>query len=467
MSKNPDTKKPKIKNLKEQREELIENLGIKQLEFEMPEIGFVDQKADKEYRKQAVKEKIFGLSQEENVNKRQKIVKRFITVLFIVFVVAVLIYTAYEDFFAPGKDFLSWESFGKILLNGIPYLLLAFVALFANYFFKGLKLSVVCKSLTGKFHFKTCFETGIIGNYYNTVTPFATGGQAFEIHHLSKHGVDSSVAYSATIASFFLNQFCFVTLGIIFLALFKTNYLHLDTNIYFVFPKTINVLAIIGLCCCTLMPFLILMFSLTPKFGAFVVKFGIGLLGKLRLIKDPATTTVNTIKNLFLNAECLRRIAKNPICFISCILFSFFEHFATVSLTFFVLRIFGYTNFYMVNGSYVPASNFLLWLQSAQVTIILFATIAFIPTPGNSGAADLSFFLFFQAGLSAGLAFPATMIWRLLTFYSYIIIGFSFATLKKRADRKKIAQNDFSNAEQLSIDLESIAEQKHLQESKK
>ena len=35
-----------------------------------------------------------------------------------------------------------------------------------------------------------------------------------------------------------------VVLGIIFLALFKTNYLHLDTNIYFVFPKTINVLAI-------------------------------------------------------------------------------------------------------------------------------------------------------------------------------------------------------------------------------
>ena len=46
--------------------------------------------------------------------------------------------------------------------------------------------------------------------------------------------------------------------------------------------------------------------------------------------------------------------------------------------------------------------------------------------------------------------------------------GDSFvATLKKRADRKKLAQNDFSNTEQLSIDLESIAEQEHLTESKK
>ena len=69
--------------------------------------------------------------------------------------------------------------------------------------------------------------------------------------------------------------------------------------------------------------------------------------------------------------------------------------------------------------------------------MILFASVSFIPTPGNSGAADLSFFLIFDAGLYAGLAFPAMATWRLFCFYSYIIIGFIFATLKKRSDSKK------------------------------
>ena len=78
-----------------------------------------------------------------------------------------------------------------------------------------------------------------------------------------------------------------------------------------------------------------------------------------------------------------------------------------------------------------------MWLQAAQITLILFASIAFIPTPGNSGAADLSFFMFFKSGLKAGLAFPATIVWRLLSFYGYIIIGFTFATAKKRADNKR------------------------------
>ncbi|MBQ7924256.1 MAG: flippase-like domain-containing protein, partial [Clostridia bacterium] len=76
---------------------------------------------------------------------------------------------------------------------------------------KGAKLSVFCKSMTGKFHFKTCFETGIIGHYYNNVTPLAVGGRPFEIYHLSKHGVRGGVATSLPIATFFLNQFAFVT----------------------------------------------------------------------------------------------------------------------------------------------------------------------------------------------------------------------------------------------------------------
>ena len=65
------------------------------------------------------------------------------------------------------------------------------------------------------------------------------------------------------------------------------------------------------------------------------------------------------------------------------------------------------------------------------------SAISFIPTPGNSGAADLSFFLLFEAVLVSGLAFPAMVVWRLFSFYSTIIIGFLFATFKKKSDLKK------------------------------
>lgn len=451
MTKTTPTKKtPKEKEFIP----ISKTLGIEQIQIALPEAGFVEQKSNKELRKKQVQEKIFGIKEIENVSKRQKFFKTLLTVLFITFVVGVLIYTAYVDFFAEGRDFPSLQELKDILGSSWIYLLMAIGALLLHFLAKALKLSFSCKALTGKFHFKLCFETAIIGSYYNTVTPLATGGQTFEIHHLSTHGIDSGVAYSAPIASFFYNQLAFVVLGTTALVLFYNNAFQLPISIYGIFPSTIKVLSIVGLSCCTLMPLLVVVFSLTPKLGAKLVKFAIRVLAKLRLIKTPEETTAKTINLIVHNAECLRKISTNPIAFLSTFLLSFIEHFATVSLTFFVLKAFGYQTWYNDGGIYNYSPNYLMWLQAAQITLILFASIAFIPTPGNSGAADLSFFLFFETGLKAGLAFPATAIWRFFSFYSYIIIGFTFATLKKRADNKRKKKELENYATQLEMDLD-------------
>ena len=435
-------KKQRLQDKKEYFEEQNIYTHSKPLDEDHPydnlhEADFVAQKSNKATRRKHFKEHAFGIKDEDAITKRQNIFKQVLTVVFIIFVVGVLAYTAYTDFFADGRDFPSLDDFKTLLETSWLYLLLALVSLVLHYCFKGLKLSFTCKALTKKFHLKTCMETAIIGNYYNTVTPLASGGQSFEIHHMSKHGIDGGVAFSAPIAAFFFNQLGFVILSTTALILFELNAFQLPIDIYSIFPSTITILAIIGIVCCTLMPLLVVVFCLTPKLGALLVKFGIKILAKLKLVKNAEITTQKTIKSIVHNAECLRKIGKSPLAFFSCLLFSFCEHFATVSLTFFTLKAFGYQTWYNASGIYTPAPNILMWLQAAQITLILFASIAFIPTPGNSGAADLSFFMFFKSGLKAGLAFPATIVWRLLSFYGYIIIGFTFATAKKRADNKR------------------------------
>lgn len=406
-------------------------------EGKIPDADFIAQKSDKETRKKIVKGMVLGIKPEEKqIGRRQKFYKVLFSVLFVVFVVGVLAFTAYRDFFASDRDFPSWEELKVILKDSWRYLLYALFALFLTFFFKALKLSIMCKSLTKKFHFKTCFETAIIGCYYNNVTPLAVGGQPFEIYHLSKHGVHGGVASSLPIATFMLNQFAFVILGIICISSWRTNALEIPLNIYNVLPTTFYTLAIIGLICCFMMPFLVLLFSLMPKIGAKLVHFVMWVGSKLRIVKNPKETTIKTIKNVIHNATCLKKICKNPLVFILSFLLSFLEHAASVSMAFFVLKAFGYGT----TGALVDVPLTKQWLQVAQICILIFASITFIPTPGNSGAADLSFFLLFEVGLFAGLAFPAMVIWRGFSFYSYIIIGFVFATLKKKADHKREQQ---------------------------
>ncbi len=403
-------------------------------EEKIPNADFIAQKSDKETRKKIVKGMVFGIKPEEKqIGRRQKLYKVLFACLFVVFVIGVLAFTAYRDFFASGRDFPSWGELKLILRESWRYLLYALFAFFLTYFFKAIKSSVMCKSLTKKFHFKTCFETAIIGSYYNNVTPLAVGGQPFEIYHLSKHGVHGGVASSIPIATFMLNQFAFVILGIICIFAWRTNDLDIPLNIYNVLPTTFYTLAIIGLICCFIMPFLVVLFSLMPKIGAKLVHLVMWVGSKLRIVKNPKETTIKTVKNVIHNATCLKKICKNPLVFILSFLVSFLEHAASVSMAFFVLKAFGYGT----TGALADVSMTKQWLQVAQICILIFASVTFIPTPGNSGAADLSFFLLFEVGLYAGLAFPAMVIWRGFSFYSYIIIGFIFATLKKKADHKR------------------------------
>ena len=395
--------------------------------------------------KQLYMNSLLGYEDEEKITKRQKIFKNVCIVLFFVFVIGVLGWTAYNDF-GSGKSFPSWAELSLVFEKSWFYIIFAVFSLFLCYFFKGLKLAIMCKLTTGKFHLKTCIETGVIGHYYNSVTPLAVGGQPFEIYHLSKHGVHGGSASSLPIVAFFLNQFAFVILGIMSLLLYSTNALGVPEEIMPV-ATTASVIAVVGLICCFSMPFLVLLFSMFPKAGASIVHFGVNLGGKLKLLKDPKKTAFKTTKAVLHNSRCIKKITKSPAVLISTFILSLGEQLALSSIAYFTLKFFGFD---------WPAANIAEWAQVVSLCLILYAAVSFIPTPGNSGAADLSFYLLFETGLVigatkvAGLAWPAMMVWRLLSFYSFVIIGFIFTSRKRKQDKlleKKQAEEKIQTSE--------------------
>ena len=177
------------------------------------------------------------------------------------------------------------------------------------------------------------------------------------------------------------------------------------------------------------MPALVLTFSIFPRLGAKIVKWFTNIGGRLKILKDPKKTEYKTLKTVVHNAYCIKKFGKNPLALFSTIIISFAETFAQCSIAYFTLKLFGYDN--------VNAGGILEWLQIIQLSLILYAAISFIPTPGNSGAADLSFYLLFTVGVKfAGLSFAAMILWRILSYYSYIIIGFIFTTITRKKNHK-------------------------------
>ena len=433
---------------KKARKELLEVIHSEIVDSKKPKevhivkADFVDLKSSKKTASKMVAEKMWGLNPEKDatVGKKQRIVKRIFTFAFIIFVVGVLIYTAYNDFFAPGGDrkLPEWSDFKALLHDSWYYLVFAMLCLLGGLLAKGSKLAIMCKKTTGKFHFKTCFETGIIGTYYNNITPLAVGGQPFEIYHLSKHGISGGTAASLPIAAYITNQLAFVSLGAISMLLYTNNILKLPSSLA-VFTDAFLAMAMIGLICCSIMPLLVLLFCFMPKTCSKIVQFFMYIAGKLRLVRDPKKATIKTIKSIIQNAEGLKKLAKSPLVLLSSFVLSLIEHLLSTSIAFFSLLAFTFPGTTLYQGA-TPSFG-ILYLQVMQMCFLLFLSVSFIPTPGNSGAADLSFFNLFKQGLPAGFAFPAMAVWRFFSFYSAIIIGFVFANVKKRNDKKRQKQH--------------------------
>ncbi len=419
------TSEPKIVELTEKQ--LNKELQNK---TQYDEYDFVGQKSDKSIGKQLAMKRILGVEkQDASIDKRKRLIKTIFSVIFVSFVLCVLAFTFYKDFFGVDEDreFLSLKALGEMFSTSWIYIALALLALFCCYLLKGLKLSVMCKAMTKKMHFKTCVETGIIGHYYNNVTPLAVGGQPFEIYHLSKHGVTGGVATALPIATYFLNQLAFVFLGTLSLIMIARS------PLVSIMPTTLNVMAIVGLSGCAIMPSLVVIFSCFPSVGTRLVNIVMGIGARLKIVKDPQLTSYKTIKTVVHNSRCLKKLSTRPLVFVTSFVFSLFEHLATGCIAYFTLMFFGFE----ISG----VSGIYEWLALMQIYFILTASISFIPTPGNSGAADLSFFALFETGLSAGLAFPAMVTWRFFAFYSFIIVGFVFATIKKKSDHRKRLNN--------------------------
>ena len=396
-------------------------------------------KEDKEDRrsigKQMVMKHIIGYVPSET-EKRQNLYKHIFTAVFVIMVLGVLAWTFYNDFLSPEalENPPSFSQIGAVFAENWFYLIFVFIALFCCFLFKGLKLSIMCKYMTGRWRFATCFETGIIGHYYNNVTPLAAGGQPFEIYHLSKHGVHGGVASSMPIAAFFMYQLAMVTLSIIALIFFipSINPLILPDEIILSSVATIlRPMAIVGCFFGVLMPLIVILFCIFPKVANKIVGWVINLGAKLKLVKNKEKTTERFIANVNQNAKCLTDLTKNTIVFIASFLISVCEVLSLCSIAYFTLRAFGF--------DFSEAWSIWEWGQIITVCLVFYSSVSFIPTPGNSGAADVSFYWLFKLSLVAihGLSFPAMLTWRILSYYSFVIIGFLFTTLKRKNDRRK------------------------------
>ena len=301
--------------------------------------------------------------------------KRIWTILFVLINIAVVAATAINEF------------------SDLACAVLCLVVLFLA---ESLKYFLMMRSLGERPSFRVAFETAALGKYYDCITPSGAGGQPFQILWLHRHGYSDGAASAMTITGYVTMQAGFILLA---LGVFIT-WRSVDL-------EAIRYTAYFGLLLFSLIPCLLVLFSLMPKTVCRLVSAVIRFAGRLRLVKDPDAAIDRVLALLNSYRASLAVIARDKPVACCLLLLSLVYRVALCSLPFFVLRMFG------ASVEFFPIF---------AATIYIYASVALVPTPGNAGAAEGAFYLVFSAMGSSGV-FWAMLVWRFFSFYAFILVG--------------------------------------------
>ena len=261
-----------------------------------------------------------------------------------------------------------------------------------------------------KLSFFHAFRTTMVGQLFNNLTPFASGGQPMQLYYLTQSSFKVGEASSILLMKFIVYQSALIAYSTLLIFIrFKFFSQQLNNLGYLIgLGFGVNLCVVIGL-------FLI---GFLPKLTTKIILFLIKLLAKLHIIKNKeekmehAITQINGFHNGF------KQLMKEKWVLLKSIFITLLQLTCMYIIPFCIcmsLKI-------EVNSilSMVAASSFVMMIS------------AFIPLPGASGGAEGSFYLLFGIFImNPGLIAVAILLWRLITYYLPMIVGIFFCRIKK------------------------------------
>lgn len=349
--------------------------------------------------------------------KKKKIRKILLTAFFVLFSAGVIIATAVNEFSGSNEA----AELTEVRLNGwllLPAVLCFVVMIFLEYFKYYLMIIKTSKpgAFTKKEAFRLSFRTVMLGRYYDKITPAAVGGQPAQILQLRKTGkITNGMTTAIPIFSMISGQITFLLIAIpclIFSGLITTRPLLVTT-------------AWIGLAFYAFWPVMVAGTMFFPKPTAKFINFIVRFFARIKIIKNRNEAIKKVEDEVNDYAKDVKLISKKPVVSGGVMIMSLFSNLFLSFIPYFVLKAFG--------GDIGFGECFIL-------TVAVEAAIYFAPTPGNSGVAEGTFYVVFSR-LSTGYVFWAMIMWRLFSYYIYIIVG-PLVYLSMHFEKRRKEKND-------------------------
>lgn len=330
-----------------------------------------------------------------------------INILILFIAMVLVLYFTLKDDFSGIIDQLKKINIFLFLISILIFLI--------SLLFKSASLKVFINEYKKDYTLKKSYSLTLIGQFLNGITPFQSGGQPFQIYMLKKDGVRISDSTNAMIKDFLAFQIALILVGI-FSILINLNVNVFSKNIF------LNGLIFLGFTINVVVLAFLLIISLAKKMGLKLSNKLVHFFFKFNFVKKTGFTEERISQSLKHFYTTGRELEKNKISIIKGILYNIIYLVLLYLVPFVIFNALGFSDVSILGS--IVAVSFVMLIGN------------FIPIPGATGGIEYSFLQFFGTFSSGVVLSGAMLIWRLVTYFLPMIIGFITLLLKKGSDNK-------------------------------
>ena len=299
------------------------------------------------------------------------------------------------------------------------YILVAIIAMCLYLLGETINITRILKELGEKSTFLRNIRYTLIGFFFSSITPAASGGQPMEIYYMHKEKIavaNSTLALLVHLTSF---QIVTITLGI------------LSTILHFEIVKSgLIYLVVLGILLNSTALTLLAISIFSKRLSKGLINFAVKVLRFFR-IRNIEKKQESLEKELEKYQESAVYIKEHKKLMIKTLVTTFIQVIIYYSIPYWVYLAFGFTGY-----------NF---FQIVTLQAMLYATVSGIPSPGAVGVSEGAFIEIFKGVFPATMMNSAILLNRGASFYLFVIISAIITTITALKTKNYEVKEELNN----------------------
>lgn len=299
------------------------------------------------------------------------------------------------------------------------YILVAIIAMCLYLLGETINITRILKELGEKSTFLRNIRYTLIGFFFSSITPAASGGQPMEIYYMHKEKIavaNSTLALLVHLTSF---QIVTITLGIV------------STVIHFEIVKSgLIYLVVLGILLNSTALTLLAISIFSKRLSKGLINFAVKVLRFFR-IPNIEKKQESLEKELEKYQESAVYIKEHKKLMIKTLVTTFIQVIIYYSIPYWVYLAFGFTGY-----------NF---FQIVTLQAMLYATVSGIPSPGAVGVSEGAFIEIFKGVFPATMMNSAILLNRGASFYLFVIISAIITTITALKTKNYEVKEELNN----------------------